>query len=69
MAGLEVYRAILSGIRRNGYDVFTRRAGTTKPQKLGLALRTQWQKLLFTASNPSAPGNRQTRPTPARRAP
>jgi 15-cis-phytoene synthase len=39
MAGLEVYRAILSGIRRNGYDVFTRRAGTTKIQKLGLALR------------------------------
>ena len=39
MAGPEVYRAILSGIRRNGYDVFTRRAGTTRPQKLGLALR------------------------------
>jgi 15-cis-phytoene synthase len=39
MAGLEVYRAILASIRRNGYDVFTRRAGTTKPQKLGLALR------------------------------
>jgi phytoene synthase len=39
MAGLEVYRAILSGIRRNGYDVFTRRAGTTRCQKLGLALR------------------------------
>ena len=39
MAGLEVYRAILPAIRRNGYDVFTRRAGTTKRQKLGLALR------------------------------
>lgn len=39
MAGLEVYRAILGGIRRNGYDVFTRRAGTTRRQKLGLALR------------------------------
>ena len=39
MAGLEVYRAILPGIRRNGYDVFTRRVGTTKPQKLGLAPR------------------------------
>ena len=39
MAALEVYRAILPAIRRNGYDVFTRRAGTTKPQKLGLALR------------------------------
>jgi phytoene synthase len=39
MAGLEIYRAILGGIRRNGYDVFTRRAGTTRGQKLGLALR------------------------------
>jgi phytoene synthase len=39
MAGLEIYQAILGSIRRNGYDVFTRRAGTTKPQKLGLALR------------------------------
>ena len=39
MAALEVYRAILPAIRRNGYDVFTRRAGTTKRQKLGLALR------------------------------
>lgn len=43
MAGLEVYRAILAGIRRNGYDVFTRRAGTTKPQKLGLALAASWK--------------------------
>jgi phytoene synthase len=41
MAALEVYRAILPAIRRNGYDVFTRRAGTTKRQKLGLALRAQ----------------------------
>ena len=39
MAALEVYRAILPAIRRNGYDVFTRRAGTTRRQKLGLALR------------------------------
>ena len=39
MAGLQVYRAILTGIRRNGYDVFTHCAGTTRPQKLGLALR------------------------------
>ena len=39
MAALEVYRAILPAIRRNGYNVFTRRAGTTKRQKLGLALR------------------------------
>jgi phytoene/squalene synthetase len=33
MAGLEVYRAILPSIRRNSYDVFARRAGTTKPRK------------------------------------
>jgi 15-cis-phytoene synthase len=39
MAGLEVYREILPSIRRNGYDVFTRRAGTSKAQKLRLALR------------------------------
>jgi phytoene synthase len=39
MAALEVYRGIHAAIRRNSYDVFTRRAGTTKSQKLGLALR------------------------------
>ena len=39
MAALEVYRGIHAAIRRNGYDVFTRRAGTTRLQKLGLALR------------------------------
>ena len=46
MAGLEVYRGIHDAIRRNGYDVFTRRASTTRLQKLGLALRAQWQMLL-----------------------
>ena len=39
MAALEVYRGIHAAIRRNGYDVFTRRASTTRRQKLGLALR------------------------------
>jgi phytoene/squalene synthetase len=39
MPSLEIYRAILTDIRNNGYDVFTRRAGTTRRQKLGLALR------------------------------
>ncbi len=39
MAALEVYRAIHTGIRRNGYDVFTKRATTTHLQKVGLALR------------------------------
>jgi phytoene synthase len=46
MAALEVYRAIHSSIRRNGYDVFTRRATTTKAQKLGLAARAQWRLAL-----------------------
>ena len=43
MAALEVYRGIHAAIRRNGYDVFTRRASTTKRQKLGLALRAPWR--------------------------
>jgi len=38
MSALEVYRAILPAIRRNGYDVFTRRAGVSRLMKLGLAL-------------------------------
>lgn len=42
MAALEVYRAIHAGIRRNGYDVFTRRATTSKLEKVRLALRAQW---------------------------
>jgi phytoene synthase len=43
MAGLEVYRAILHGIRRNGYDVFARRAGTSRWRKLGLFTRAAWR--------------------------
>ena len=39
MAGLEIYRAILPAIRRNGYDVFSRRAETGSGRKLALALR------------------------------
>jgi phytoene/squalene synthetase len=39
MSGLEVYRAILPEIRRNGYDVFTRRAGASQAVKVGLALK------------------------------
>lgn len=45
VAALEVYRAIHDSIRRNGYDVFTKRATTTKWQKLGLALRGQLRLL------------------------
>ena len=43
MAALEVYRGIHAAIRRNGYDVFTRRANTTRWQKLGLVLTAQWE--------------------------
>lgn len=39
MSALEIYRAIMPAIRRNGYDVFNYRAGTTKWQKLKLVLR------------------------------
>jgi len=42
---LGVYRGIHNAIRRNSYDVFTRRASTSKWRKLGLALRVQWQML------------------------
>jgi len=38
MSGLEIYHAILPGIRRNGYDVFARRAGASRMRKLVLAL-------------------------------
>ncbi len=43
MSGLEVYRGILDSIRRNHYDVFTRRAGTSAAGKLILALKAFWQ--------------------------
>lgn len=46
MSGLEVYRAILNGIRRNQYDVFTRRANTSRMQKLRLAAVSLWWSLL-----------------------
>lgn len=39
MSSLEIYRAILSGIRHNHYDVFSKRAGTTSWQKLALVAR------------------------------
>jgi phytoene/squalene synthetase len=43
LSGLEVYRSILNGIRRNDYDVFTRRAGASGWGKLRLSLRAFWQ--------------------------
>ncbi len=41
--GLEVYRAILTGIRRNHYDVFTHRAGASSLERIGLVARAWWQ--------------------------
>ena len=43
MSGLEIYRAILFSIRRNGYDVFSRRAGANDLRKLGLVAKAWWQ--------------------------
>lgn len=40
MSGLEIYRAILPGIRRNGYDVFSQRARATDLRKAGLVARS-----------------------------
>jgi phytoene synthase len=45
MSSLEIYRAILAGIRRNGYDVFSRRAGMSSLQKMGLVSRAGWRVL------------------------
>jgi phytoene synthase len=45
MSSLEIYRAILSSIRRNQYNVFGRRAGTNNVQKLGLVGKSGWQVL------------------------
>jgi hypothetical protein len=41
MSGLEIYRAILVDIRRHGYNVFTRRSGTTRLQKLALVAKSR----------------------------
>jgi len=45
MSGLEVYRSILTGIRRQGYDVFSRRPATGKARMLALILRARWRSL------------------------
>jgi phytoene synthase len=43
MSSLEFYHAILPGIRHNGYNIFTRRAETTRQQKIGLIVQAWWQ--------------------------
>ncbi len=40
MSALEIYRAILPNIRRNRYDVFSRRAKANTLQKTGLVLKS-----------------------------
>jgi 15-cis-phytoene synthase len=42
MSGLEVYRSIIASIRRNGYDVFSQPAGSSKARKFGLAIKSLW---------------------------
>jgi phytoene synthase len=43
MSALEFYHAILPGIRRNHYDMFTKRAATSRRQKIELICRAWWQ--------------------------
>jgi phytoene synthase len=42
MSGLEVYKSILTGIRKNRYDVFQKRSRSTKAKKLRLAVKSYW---------------------------
>jgi len=42
MSALQIYRGILASIRRNHYDVFSRRAGPGYARKFGLALKSYW---------------------------
>jgi phytoene synthase len=41
-SGLEIYRAILTSIRRNDYDVFTKKAGANMFGMVGLVARSWW---------------------------
>lgn len=43
MSGLEIYRSILTSIRRNRYDVFQHRAGANGLRKAGLVLQSYFQ--------------------------
>jgi phytoene synthase len=43
MSGLNLYRAILNSIRRNQYNVFDRRATTTRLEKLLLVAKARWE--------------------------
>lgn len=43
MSALEIYSSILASIRRNRYDVFSRRAGSRSIRKLGLVFKSYWR--------------------------
>ncbi len=43
MSALEIYRAILTSIRQNHYNVFAGRAGASKIQKMKLVVAAGWQ--------------------------
>lgn len=45
MSALEIYRAIMGDIRAHGYNVFTRRAGTSSRQKIALIIKSFFQTL------------------------
>jgi 15-cis-phytoene synthase len=42
MSALEIYRGILTSIRRNHYDIYSRRAGPGYVRKIGLAFKSYW---------------------------
>jgi phytoene synthase len=42
MSALEIYQGILASIRRNHYDIFSRRAGSGYYRKIGFALKSYW---------------------------
>jgi phytoene synthase len=45
MSALEIYRAILTSLRQNNYDVFSRRARANTTRKIGLVARAGWWTL------------------------
>jgi phytoene/squalene synthetase len=51
MSALEIYRAILANIRRNRYDVFSRRARASTLQKTGLVIKSILQVGLGSSGN------------------
>ncbi len=42
MSALEIYHDILTSIRRNHYDIFSKRAGPSYVRKIGLSFKSYW---------------------------